>query len=227
MDLLVPEVRAPAPILPSYVKLDMAFGVGAGVTLFDKSRYRSHGAITGAVWAAGLHGYCLDFDPTIPSYVEIPAAHTQLDFTSEDFSLIARIYPTDFTISRRVFYRAKLNTDGWYFYYDVARRMQFVTNQAATFQYSSSANLSVIINNWYTVGFSRSGASCLMYVDGLISSEDAGIHIDPVTCARSAKIGILNDFIATPFDGRIEFLRIFGGVALTASEHLAWHNFLA
>ena len=101
VEVLLPKVKVPAYKMPTYVKLAEAFGVGAGTDLFDKSRFRSHGAITGAVWAAGLHGYCLDFDPTIPSYVEIPAAHTQLDFTSEDFSLIARIYIDDLSVAAK------------------------------------------------------------------------------------------------------------------------------
>ncbi|GAI66611.1 unnamed protein product, partial [marine sediment metagenome] len=112
MDLLLPKVEAPVLPMPSYVKLAMAFGVGAGATLFDKSRYRSHGAITTATWAAGVHGYCLDFVPGNPDHVVIPAAHTQLNFIAEDFSIIARVNADDLTADREIFMRGELNVDG-------------------------------------------------------------------------------------------------------------------
>ena len=88
--ILLPREIIPPFHLRDFVKLDMAFGVGAGATLFDKSRYRSHGAIITATWAAGVHGYCLDFVLATPDFVTIPAAHTQLDFTAQAFSIVLR-----------------------------------------------------------------------------------------------------------------------------------------
>lgn len=227
VELLLPGKRLPAPEPPSRIALDMAFGVGAGARLFDKSRYRSHGAGVPGAWVAGLHGYALDFDSTVPNYVEIPAAHTQLDFTTEDFSIIVRLNVEDLTVNGRVFNRGDRNADGyeWYIYND--GRTGFLTDQLFAWQITRSALGGILLFNWYTLGMSRTGNSVIIYINGLPSILDVGVHIDPAHCARSAKIGINDDLVSEMLDGRIEFLRVFGGVALQASEHLAWHNALA
>lgn len=227
MELLLPEVKAPAPPMPSYVKLAMAFGVGAGATLFDKSRYRSHGAITGTVWAAGLHGYSLDFDPTIPSYVEIPAAHTQLDFTAEDFSIICRVYIDDLTANRYIFDRGRHLFDGYFFRVHADGHLSLFTSQFGVAQQSGTLVGGLVINTWYTLGCSRNGASVRVFINGVDSTTTVGAHLNPLNCARAAQIGIEFDLVSSPFDGKIEFLGVFGGVALGASEHLAWHRALA
>jgi len=226
MELLLPRVVAPARILPSYVKLDMAFGVGAGPTLYDKSRYRNHGAITSTdpFWAAGLHGYCGDFAPL--TYVEIPAAHTQLNFTSEDFSMVIRDKIDDLTIIRALFYRGVVNVDGYYMFVYDDGRFAVRTNQSGATQISSTTAASVLTNTWYTLGLSRAGASIRLYINGVDATYTAGVHINPATSTRSAKIGIDDAKTGFPLDGKIEFLRIFGGIALPASSHLAWHNAL-
>ena len=227
VELLLPGRRISAPKMPSRIALAMAFGVGAGTVLGDKSRYRSHGAITGAVWAAGVHGYCLDFNPAIPSYVLIPAAHTRLNFIAEDFSLVARFYIDSLVAGRSLFYRGLQNNDGWSCRVQAAGSWQFWTNQALATQETRSANGTIVIGTWYTVGFSRSGASARLYINGVDATNIAGVHINPANCGRSAKIGIRDNLATEPFDGRIEFCRVFGGIALQASEHLAWHRALA
>lgn len=218
--MLIPKLR-------THIVLDMAFAAGAGATLFDKSRYRSHGAIVGADWADGLHGRCLNFVAASLDYVEIPLTHTQLNFTSQKFSIIARIYLDDLTSTRRVFNRGLRDTDGYEFYIHSAGHIVIITNQLGTDQFSETAAGVIATGAWYTVGMSRDGASIIPFSNGVDVSFAAGVHIDPDSCARSAKIGIRNNLINDPFDGRIEFFRIFGGIALSASEHLAWHRALA
>jgi len=226
-ELLVPRPGLIVPRPPSYVKLDMAFGVGAGTKLFDKSRYRSHGAITGASWATGLHGKCLDFDPTIPSYVEIPASHNQLNFTSEDFSIIARL-SLDVLADACVVCRGLFSSQGWLLRTRLAGYIDFATCQSGATQFSASSTGGVAIPGFpYTIGISRSGAAVTIYVNGVADTASAGTHNNPTTCTRAAKIGTYDQTVEYRFDGKIEFFRIFGGIALSASEHLAWHNALA
>jgi len=227
MELLLPEVGPPGLALPSYVKLDMAFGVGAGGQLFDKSRYRSHGAINGPDWAAGVHGYCLDFDPTVPDYVLIPAAHTQLNFTTQDFSIVARIRADTLPAGNNdVFNRGLVDTDGYSVFVTNTGRLYFSLDHAPGHDHTYSAAAEIALATWYTIGVSRSNVA-LVYKNGIdITVASEGVA-DPITCARSAKIGIYDNLINYPWDGKIEFLRIFGGLALSASEHLAWHNALA
>lgn len=227
MELLLPEIRPPAPALPSYVKLDMAFGVGAGGQLFDKSRYRSHGAINGPEWAAGLHGYCLDFVPGTLDHVLIPAAYTHLDFTADDFSIIARIKADSLIGNPQLFCRAFASADGYYLRLRDTGRIDFATNQLAASQTTISAVGEIVVANWYTVGMSRVVGAVTLFKNGVDVTAVPDIHENPLTCARSAKIGIYDTLLVAPFDGKIEFLRIFGGVALQPSEHLAWHRALA
>ena len=227
VELLLPRVKVPVLPMPSYVKLAMAFGVGAGATLFDKSRYRSHGAITTAAWAAGLHGYCLDFNAANPDYVEIPAAHTQLNFISQDFSGVARIRCDNLAGNNTIFCRGLSLTDGYFWYISSTGYLEFRTCNAPAEQRTYSNVGDFVINTWYTVGFTRNGASVKLYRNGVeLGYFVVGVHIDPATCARTAKIGIFDDLTTLVHDGKIEFLRIFQ-VALAASEHLAWHNALA
>ena len=226
-ELLLPRGKVPDPHLRSYVKLDMAFGVGAGPELGDKTRYRSHGAIITATWADGLHGRGLDFDPTGPDYVEIPLTHTQLDFTTEDFSGVVRLKVDDLTSNRNIFTRGWMNTDGYFWFIDTTGASDFRTSQALFLQRTATLGGEVVINTWYTLGFSRNGVSVRLYKNGVDVTSIVGVHVDPASCARNATIGIWQDLLTDPFDGMIEFLRIFGGVALSASEHLAWHRALA
>ncbi len=226
IELLTPKPMIIVPKPKSYVKLDMAFGIGAGTTLFDKSRYRSHGAITGASWATGAHGKCLDFDPTVPSYVGIPAAHTQLNFTSQAFSIIARINVDSVAGINTIFSRGGDTVDGYLFTIDSMGRLYVWTSQTSARQNSYSNTGVVSAGQWCTVGMSRVGSLVRVFNEGIDMTITSTTHIDPQSCARTAKIGILDDLVTSPFDGKMEFLRIFGGIALSASEHLAWHNAL-
>jgi len=119
------------------------------------------------------------------------------------------------------------DVDGYQFFSDFQGRLDMRTYQLAATQRTSTAIGSIVAGNWYTTGFSRSGAVVTIYRNGVEITAIIGVHIDPATCAREGFIGILHDRVQWPFDGKMEFLRVFGGIALSASEHLAWHNALA
>lgn len=226
-NLLLPKKGILVPEVPSYLKLDMAFGLGEGAKLGDKSRYRSHGTISGASWAAGLHGKCLDFVSAAQDYVEIPAAATQLDFTSGDFSIIARVNIDDLSSDPTILVRGLIDTDGYWFRLDNAGRVVIETMQLGTSQLSYSAIGVVTVSSWFTVGLSRTGTNIKPYANGIDVSDTVGNHTNPATCGRAAIIGVYSDKTTRLLDGKIEFLRIFGGIALPASTHLAYHNALA
>lgn len=209
------------------VVLDFPLFEGTGNIIHDVSKYHSNGVITGASWAAGLHGHALDFDPTIPSYVEIPAAHTQLDFTAEAFSIIARIKINDLSTNRQIYCRGVNIEDGYYIGVRTDGAIRFTTAQSGVVQQSYSDAGGIVIDTWYTIGVSRDGASGKIYVAGVDVTETPAVHINPATSARTAKIGIYDTLTINKLDGKIEFLRIFGGVALSEADHLAWHNKLA
>jgi len=225
-DLILPKRGIESLELPSYVKLDLALGLGAGTTLFDKSRYRSHGTISGASWAAGLHGYALDFNPATPSYVEIAATHTQLDFTSEDFSFIFRCYFDDLSTAPMLICRHKWNNKGYYFNVEDTGRITFRTSNTS-YQETKSTAGDITTESWVTIGLSRVGAAVTLYKNGVALSKTVSqTHINPVTLDDKAYIGIYQTKTSGKLDGKMEFLRIIGGIALSASEHLAYHNAL-
>jgi len=210
---------------PSRIYLDMAFGVGAGAELKDKSRYRSHGAIIGADWADGVHGRCLDFVAANNDYVEIPFTHTQLNFTSQDFSIVVRVIVDAFPDNAIIFDRGAFNADGYRFVILNSGAMRFYTSQLVT-QSSGTGVGSVAIGTQYTLGMSRSGANIRLFRNGVDITTIFGVHVDPLSAIRRARIGSLSTAVDDLLDGRIEFFRVFGGIALSASEHLAWHRAL-
>lgn len=227
IELMIPRAKIIVPKLKSYVKLDMAFSVGEGTKLFDKSRYRSHGTIVGADWSTGLHGTCLDFVAASKDYVTIPASYTQLNFTSESFSIIARCNFDLLNETKRIFVRGLLSEDGFELAVETTGKLFFRTNQSGAYQYTYSTTPAVTTGAWYTIGLSRNGATGAWFVNGVDLTSSTGSHINPATCSRVALLGARDALDSQFFDGKMEFLRIFGGVALSASEHLAYHNALA
>lgn len=195
--------------------------------LEDESRYGSDGDFKAAghpAWVRLPSGlWTLDFDPTAPDYIQIPADQTQLNFTSEDFSLVARVKVGSLTDARGLFYRGLTTVDGWYIYIHSDGRVLVRTNQAAASQVSRSSDGSIVAGVWYTVGLSRAGTSVRIYINGVDDTDIAGTHIDPLTCARTAKIGIHDDLTTYPFDGKIPFLQIYN-YALSAAQHAAIHQ---
>ena len=227
-----PALKGRAQSLPewdafsAYNYLDCNFGIGQGAKLLDKSPFHAHGDITTATWATGLHHRCLDFNSAAPDYVEIPASFTQLDFQAEDFSLIARIKVDNLADSRTLLARYNFNADGWRIYIESTGEIDFQTYQAGASQVSKSSAGSIVIDTRYTIGISRDGTSGKLYINGVEDTDTVGTHTDPVTCSHTALIGILNDYFSFSFDGKIEFLRVFGGIALPAEAHLWFHNML-
>jgi len=206
------------------VAFDGSFSIGTGSVLVDGSTYNSHGAITTASWAAGLHTACLDFNSATPDYVTIPAAYDQLDFTSEAFSIVARIYVDSLTVHRTILSRHVDSASGYWFFILSTGLVYLRTSNLAGNQNTLGTVGGVLINTWYTVGMSRVGASVRVYRNGVDTTSSPGVHVDPVTNAGNAIIGVRNDLATNPFDGKIEFCRVFGGVALSATEHLRYHN---
>lgn len=201
----------------------------ADLVLADTSRYGSDGAFRGAGqpnWVREPSGlWVLDFNPANPDYVEIPADQTQLNFTSEDFSLVARFKIDDLTASRYLFVRGSSALDGWYIYIHSAGYVRVYTNQTPANQESLSSAGAIVAGLWYTVGFSRAGASIRIYINGVDDTDTAGVHINPLTSARTAKIGARDDF-AQALDGKIAYLGIWN-YALSAGQHLKKHTMLS
>lgn len=195
-----------------------------GSRAMDLSPYGAHGRLSGFGSPAKRHFGGVDFNYTTPSYIEIPSSHTQLDFTSEELSIVARIKFDVWGFGARViFCRGENNTDG-YLLYGMQQFLVFATFQSGASQESDSYS-DLLVGNSYTTGLSRSGATDILFcINGVDRTSIVNPHTDPTTCSRSAKIGIWDDKSSFPFDGKMEFLYIFGGIALSTSEHKAIHE---
>lgn len=218
--LLTPIMR------PSrYVALWLPMQEGTGTTVYDKSRYGANGTISGAAWSTGNKAgrSALDFEAGDTDYIEIPASYTQLDFTSEDFSIVSRIKIESLADIVTIFYRGFFGTDGYNMAILSTGNLRFYTHQGAS-QYSGTAAGAVTTGTWYTFGMSRSGASIRTYINGVDVTTVEGTHIDPASADRAAMIGIHRDKVNDPFDGKMEFLAVFTGIALTTNQHLSIHR---
>lgn len=192
-------------------------------TLYDKSRYGSHGAITGAVWVQEPSGlWVLDYDSDIPSYVEIPAAHTQLNFTSGDFSIIARIKLDVLTDRVEIFSRRAFISQGYSFLI-LSNGMLLALTGIDTVSMTSAGDITT--GSHLTVGLSRTGTSIKLYIGGIDETAIPGVHADPLSATASAFIGIDASLVSYPLDGKMEFLRIFN-YALSPGQHLKAHEAL-
>ena len=192
--------------------------------LIDFSRYKTNGTFRGAGqpdWVDTTHGLHV-MEYATGDYVEVTCP--QCNFTDGDFSVVMQVLVTSLAAERMLFSRGLGITDGYYSYVTAAGRIRFFTNQVAASQFSESADGAVLVDTHHTIGFSRSGASVLVYREGVDVTNIGGAHIDPVTSARTLKIGIADDLASRPFIGQIAPLIQEYSKALTAAEHLAIHN---
>ncbi len=194
-----------------------------GSRAMDLSPYQANGALVGFGSPARRPFNGLPFTKATPSYIEIPARYTQLDFISEDFSIIIRVLFKDLAAHQWLFTRGLYRVDGYYFYILNTGYVLFETNQHLANQSSFTLIGSVVANQWYTLGVSRKGASVRVFRDGEDKTQTAASHINPTTCGGTAKIGI-SDTLAYPLSGEVEFLYVFGNRALSAPEHKAIHE---
>jgi len=190
-----------------------------GAAFMSDDAYGYLCTVTTATWQ--LNGR--NFVAATPDYIEL-AAESVMNFTSGDFSVIARIYISTLS-NHSIISRGLTSTDGWWFYVLNDGTLRVRTNQAAANQVSRTAFGSVTDGAWFTVGFSRSGSSILLYLNGTDSTDSAASHTNPLTSARTVKIGIYDDLGASPMNGIIQDVFAYNR-SLSALEHLNKHNLL-
>lgn len=205
------------------LRFNMSEGLGA--TLRDLSPYKTDGTITGAEWArnAATKKWGLDFDSAIPDLVTVAAP--QCNFTTQNFSIVARIKADIIGGSGAyICSRGLFSTDGWDFFL-LANKLYYQTHQVAANQSTLSSANSIVLATTYTVGLSVTslGTAASLYIDG--NNDGTGAHTVPVTSNRSLYIGTYGDGASYPFDGIINALYIFNR-ALNPLEHEAWHDLL-
>ena len=164
-----------------------------------------------------------DFTSATPDYLEVTCP--QCCFTSEDYSIVARVKFDDVSGFREIFIRGLLGTDGYGFVL-VSGQVMGSTFQAGASQYSRTPVSFLSADTGYTLGLSRTGNSIRIYADGADETTVVGTHTNPLTNARTAKIGVYDDKTTYPLDGQIQDVLVYNR-CLPAVEHLDMHNRLS
>jgi len=209
------------------IVLDLPFEEMTGLVTYS----RSHNDIGPAtlhgtpVWQQLANGMqYLEFDPTNPDWLDIPAADSvDLDFTSEPFSMGVWARVDDLSIPRVILCRGLLSTDGWSFAILADGSLTFVTNQGGATQITMSTAGDIVVANWYLFGISRVGPSIRCYINGRDRTNTAGAHVDPLTSARELHIGIYDNETLSPWDGGMHRPRVWGR-ALSSLDWMQWYN---
>lgn len=175
--------------LPLY-KLD-------GASFKSKDAYGHLCTVTGALWS--LDGRTFDgTDDRISC-----GNHTSLNLTSEDFSGMAWVNPTDLSATPFVISKGQTNVRGWGFYFDAGGRLIFSTSQSGAIQKTQTAMSTIVINTRYSIGFTRSGADARVYVDGIDVTNSAVSHINPDSDANELFVGQMRGSGVNPLAGTI------------------------
>ncbi len=150
------------------------------------------------------------------------AADSVMNFISGDFTILVWFKPTTISITQYLFVRGLLSTDGYMLAVHSANRLTFYGNQAGANQQSYSAGSTIANNTWYCGGVARTGTSVRVYLNGKDSTATAGSHTDPLTSARTVKIGVYDNLTGNPWYGLMGELAVFNR-KLNASEMMQYY----
>lgn len=206
--------------------LDLQFRETTGTQTKDWAKpYHDQPTLSGApAWAVlGNDLTYLSFDPATPDRVIIQAADcTDLDFTTSSFSGGAWVYPDAYG-NRFIFTKfTAAGTEGWSFWINATSPyLAFTTYNAGPASQTTYGGANLVLSAWQFVSFSRTGATGVVYLNGVNAVTTAGTHINPATSAAvDFTIGTTDAGAAGFYDGRMWRPRIWNRV-LTASEMLA------
>ncbi len=193
--------------------LSLPFREGTGAVTRDWSKaYREFALVSSPPWRN------LDNDLTVLEFVAIadeltcPGADTaDLDFTSEDFTLLCWTYHDDTSSARVIMNRGVLNTCGWEFYTAMGN-LALRTNQAGDREGASGLGF-VTTGEWQLLGMVRDGLVGHAYLNGaeqVTLQSDDGL-LDPVACGvQTFRVG--NNPHSNFFDGMLWNPRVWNRI---------------
>lgn len=190
-----------------------------GTQFTDRSAHGHLCTAVGALWTP--QGRTFDGSD---DYLELNDSSTSspLNFTSGNFSIIMVLKPSGITGFPALFSRGLVNADGYRITSSSGGGLRICTIQGGAYQQTAGVDGILVVDTWVTVGISRSGATIYCYKNGVVANDDYGVHIDPTTCARTTKIGILDDKVSSPVNSYVGELMVFNR-ALTVTEHMNIH----
>ncbi len=195
----------------SYDKLDINVGIvldlphfeGAGLAVHDVSRYHQECALTHApVWTQLASGiWVLAYDGA-NDYLQCPAAEsTALNFTTEDFTLLAWVYagPTA-GAADMIMCQSQIDVCGWEFYaFHDTLSLNLRTNQAGSHTGIGAAGC-YTRSQWFLAGVTRKGATGQFYVNGNpVTTLGGGGLLGPVSAAGTQRLLIGRQWVASNY----------------------------
>lgn len=191
---------------------------GGGSGIYDRSPYANSGTITGATWKRLPSGlWCLDFDGQDDS-ISLGTPEN-LDITG-DITICAWVYPAslpsesgnNFAILSKT---QTLITNGYEFWLRTSDKIDFFTNQAATYQSSGSDDSVVTKGEWQHLAVTRRGTTANLYKNAVDVTNTQGTHLAPTPAGQTACVGRMGD--SYPFHGCIALVLVYNR-ALSALE---------
>lgn len=218
---------------------------GNGAYIYDRAKPHHRMSLidagTGALtWGAVASGFpYLNFAPTIGAgivnYVWLEtsiAAAADLDFTTEDFTLLAWIYLANLARVHTVMChgaQAVVNGGGYQLVisFSTPARLNFGTCQGVAVQTTTSM-AEINAATWFLVGVTRVGQNALTFINGLDRTDAPDVHVDPAAQNEALYVGVrqiqttgVGIDLDTPFEGYIAYPRIWGNKALSREEMFA------
>lgn len=154
--------------------------------------------------------------PNSPDFIDCPALDTvDLDFIGDDFAMTCWIYPESLIGGRAIMFKGLRENYGWGWWVRATGQQYFETNQtgAGLYQATQSPPGDVLVNTWWLIGMSRSGAAIQLFKNGIevTDPDETGAHVNPASAAaRELHIGISDNEILYPYDGFMWNPRIWG-----------------
>uniref|UniRef100_A0A6M3IER5 Putative lectin/glucanase superfamily protein n=1 Tax=viral metagenome TaxID=1070528 RepID=A0A6M3IER5_9ZZZZ len=147
------------------------------------------------------------FDGT-GDYVE-GTNHPALNFTTGNFSILVWANVTNTTGGRMLFSRGLINTDGYLFIVGGTDALYLYVNQAAANQEHHSPINTVLLGSPHLYTVVRKGTTTWFYRDDTDLTSSAAAFNNPLTSARTFKIGCKDDKASNPFLGTIGEVMVF------------------
>ena len=207
--------------------LDLQFRETTGTLTADWAKpYHAGATLTGTpAWAVlGNDLTYLSFDPANPDSVIIAAANcADLGFTTASFSGVMWIYPDAY--GNRYLYDKSSATAGWAFWVSgTSPYIALTTANAGPETQTTYGAAGLVLSAWQLVGFTRTGATVKIYLNGRERTDTPATHIDPAASAGiDLTLGTADGGGAGWYDGRMWRPRISNRV-LAAWEMLALYE---
>jgi hypothetical protein len=199
----------------------LPFEEACGLSSFDRARANRELKLNGPpTWTSILTGCgVISFNSaTASEYLDCSAVNTvDLNFTSEDYTLVGWIYPCHTATSQMIMGRYAVDVDGWELYlYETPPNYYLQLRHHHASLFPLPARTGAYSNGWANdiwqlFGVTRRGGTSLHYRNGLsieVTSSAGGLN-NPDTCNRDLVIGTRHTKNADWFNGMMWNLRIW------------------